>query len=364
MVGRATLPASSTLLPTLSHPPPPSPSPCAPLPPSLTFSASEVRALLADPAATAPPTASTPDFWVLLAALRAFIAAEGGGNGGGPAGGSLPLDGGALPDMVATTDLFVSLSRLYRAKADADADALAAHVGRILISAGRAPDAIPAASVRTFCRNARCLRVVRPPPLGEAWAVPGSRGAAALASALAPGAAATPAAAAATLLVLTRAADAFAAAHGGRFPGGVVPGSSSGSAAAPSASAGSQHQQPEAAGTPPPPPPPIPPVPEAEVEALSAGCAAVLAALGGGSAASQGGGGAAAPPPPPPLSLPPGAAADAARGGGGELHAVASIIGGFAAQEGIKLLTRQFVPVGGALVFDGARAVTAVLEGV
>jgi len=338
-------------------PPPPPPPPH-----THAHTASEVRALLADPAAS-HPTSTTPDFWVLIAALRAFIGGEGGGL--------LPLEGGALPDQTSTTDLFVSLSRLYKAKAAVDAAALAAHAGRILISAGRAPDAIPASAVRTFCRNARNLRAVRSAPLGDAWKA-GSPGAAALGAALGGGGGApasppppttTPAAAAASFLVLTRAADAFAAAHGGRFPGGVPASAAAAAAAAPSASQAGWQQAEDA----PPPsstPPPIPPVPEAEVDALAAGCAAVLAAAGLGGWSGAGVASQPAPPPPPVSPISAELTFDTARCGGGELHAVAAVVGGFAAQEGIKLLTRQFVPVGGALVFEGGRGVTAVLEGV
>ena len=41
------------------------------------------------------------------------------------------------------------------------------------------------------------------------------------------------------------------------------------------------------------------------------------------------------------------------RAGGGELHNIASLTGGLIAQEVIKVITRQYVPVDNCCVFDG-----------
>ncbi len=48
------------------------------------------------------------------------------------------------------------------------------------------------------------------------------------------------------------------------------------------------------------------------------------------------------------------------RCGACELHVVAAVIGAAAAQEAIKLLTRQFVPLPGALVYNAMAATTSV----
>ena len=45
-----------------------------------------------------------------------------------------------------------------------------------------------------------------------------------------------------------------------------------------------------------------------------------------------------------------------------ELHVVAAFMGGVAAQEAIKLVTRQFVPLAGSLVYNAMSATTTVLE--
>jgi len=44
----------------------------------------------------------------------------------------------------------------------------------------------------------------------------------------------------------------------------------------------------------------------------------------------------------------------------GELHVVAAVVGAMAAQEAIKLLTGQFVPIGGALIYNAMQCTTSV----
>ena len=50
------------------------------------------------------------------------------------------------------------------------------------------------------------------------------------------------------------------------------------------------------------------------------------------------------------------------RFGASELHTVAAILGGIAAQEAIKLLTAQFVPLKGTLIFNAMACTSLVLE--
>lgn len=50
------------------------------------------------------------------------------------------------------------------------------------------------------------------------------------------------------------------------------------------------------------------------------------------------------------------------RAQGGEMHNISSVTGGMVAQEAIKLLTRQYVPVEGVCVFDGIRAKAQVFK--
>ncbi|KIX04329.1 uncharacterized protein Z518_05196 [Rhinocladiella mackenziei CBS 650.93] len=56
------------------------------------------------------------------------------------------------------------------------------------------------------------------------------------------------------------------------------------------------------------------------------------------------------------------ATAEVERVSGGELHNISSVIGGMVAQEAIKLLTRQYVPVDGTCVFDGIRSKSGIFK--
>ena len=45
-----------------------------------------------------------------------------------------------------------------------------------------------------------------------------------------------------------------------------------------------------------------------------------------------------------------------------ELHNISSLTGGMVAQEAIKIITRQYVPVDNTSVFDGIKGSTLVLK--
>lgn len=48
------------------------------------------------------------------------------------------------------------------------------------------------------------------------------------------------------------------------------------------------------------------------------------------------------------------------RFGAAELHCVAAVVGGIAAQEAIKLLTGQFIPLQGTLIYNAMAGTSAV----
>ena len=50
------------------------------------------------------------------------------------------------------------------------------------------------------------------------------------------------------------------------------------------------------------------------------------------------------------------------RAGGSELHVIATIVGGVASQEAIKLLTKQFCPLSGPLIYNGIACTSSVLN--
>lgn len=62
--------------------------------------------------------------------------------------------------------------------------------------------------------------------------------------------------------------------------------------------------------------------------------------------------------PEPPAHSP----AHPSRLGAAELHVVASVMGGMAAQESIKLITRQFVPFSGSLIYNAVAQTISALE--
>ena len=338
-------------------------------------------------AANAAPTRDSHQFWLLVAALGRFVAAEGGGR-------CVPL-AGSLPDMTATTEAYVALQNVYVAKARADEAAFAAHVAALhALLVARAgdgdadADAAAAAAavappdgelVRRFCRNARFLRVLRPRSL-EAECGGGSAASAAAsdnfdedfaiagavsddldmsgalaryeeawreeqqeeaglsdeaAAALAPPEALVTSAfgkcqSPALLYIGLRAADAVAEARGGgaaRLPGAglAADGAGAGAAAGPSA------------------------------EALEADAVAVHAA-----ALSLFGGAPSMAEVLPKFTL--GHAREIVRYGGAEVHNIAAVMGGLASQEAVKLITHQYVPLNNTWIFNGVNCHSVALE--
>lgn len=256
---------------------------------------SDLRAVLEDGCA-ANITQQSPDFWVLVAALKRFTAQEGGGQ--------LPLEG-SIPDMHAFTQQYLELQRIYRAKADADAAAVEAHARAILEAARRDPSSIPTSEVKHFCKHARYLRLVRCRSLSEE-VEPSSCRVDALRSALA----AEDSAGNAALYVLLRAADRFHATYQ-RFPGSY----------------------------------------DSEVEEdaalLKSQANAILSECGiTGSSAGR--------------AVSDDLVGEMCRCAAGELHVIAAVVGAMAAQEGIKLLTGQFVPVGGTLIYNAMSCTTSI----
>lgn len=269
----------------------------------------EVYAVLHDKCAV-ELSAKSPDFWMLTSALRKFVEEEGHG--------SLPLQG-SIPDMTATTAAYLQLQTVYRERAEGDAAAVEAHLTRLLSSVDRPSPSISPAAVRTFCRNARNLRVVRfrkLPGNDVAESSNSSDDGRGIQKALS----AEDTSAAASLYLLLRAADAFYAAQG-RWPGSPDSSSSDGEV--------DGHER-----------------DLSRLKSLAVG----LAVRAGASPAA--------------LSISDDLAGEVCRFAAAELHCMGAIVGGIAAQEAIKLLTHQFVPLGGTLVVNsmGLQSSSSVLE--
>ncbi|KAK4386251.1 NEDD8-activating enzyme E1 regulatory subunit AXR1 [Sesamum angolense] len=223
------------------------------------------------------------DFWVLVAALKEFIANEGGGEA--------PLEG-SIPDMTSSTELYVNLQKIYQAKAEADFLVMEQRVRKILKKIGRDPDSISKSTIKTFCRNARKLKVCRYRLMEDEYNSPVQLE---LQKYLTDEDYST----AVGFYILLRAVDRFAANYNsfpGQFDGEM----------------------------------------DEEISRLKTTAVALLGDLGCNGS-----------------NLTEDLINEMCRYGAAELHAVAAIIGGIASQEVIKLITRQFVPMSGTFVFSG-----------
>lgn len=56
------------------------------------------------------------------------------------------------------------------------------------------------------------------------------------------------------------------------------------------------------------------------------------------------------------------AAREVARAGGGELHNISALTGGMVAQEMIKIITKQYIPIDNTCIFDGIGSRCQVLH--
>lgn len=56
------------------------------------------------------------------------------------------------------------------------------------------------------------------------------------------------------------------------------------------------------------------------------------------------------------------AAEEVARAAGGELHNISAVMGGMVAQEMIKIITKQYIPIENTCIFDGIESRCQVLR--
>lgn len=227
--------------------------------------------------------ASSSEFWVMVAALKEFMANE--------SGGETPLEG-SIPDMASSTELYVSLQRVYQAKAEADFLVMERRVRDVLRRIGRDPCSITKANIKNFCKNARKLRICRYRPIEDEFNAPVQAEIQKLLTdedySFAVG-----------FYVLLRAADRYFGNYNsfpGQFDGGL----------------------------------------DEDISRLKTIAVSLLNDLGcNGSTLIED------------------LVSEMVRYGAAELHAVAAIIGGIASQEVIKLITGQFVPMTGTFIFNG-----------
>lgn len=91
----------------------------------------------------------TPLFWILVKALKSFVASN---------DGQLPLPGN-LPDMASDTTNYVTLQNIYYEKSLKDLNMFTENVRKILPLAGRSESDISSGLLKIFCKNTALLYV-------------------------------------------------------------------------------------------------------------------------------------------------------------------------------------------------------------
>ncbi|XP_052248440.1 NEDD8-activating enzyme E1 regulatory subunit-like isoform X1 [Dreissena polymorpha] len=119
--------------------------------------------------------AESSNFWILVRSLKEFVANEGKG--------ALPVRG-TIPDMTADSERYIQLQRIYHNQADTDVAAVSRRYHDLVQSLGLdEPVGIPTShwrcknragciseqEIKTFCKNAAFLRLVRCRSLEEEY---------------------------------------------------------------------------------------------------------------------------------------------------------------------------------------------------
>ncbi|PWN23590.1 hypothetical protein BCV69DRAFT_279520 [Microstroma glucosiphilum] len=120
--------------------------------------AEDIQALL-DDSRCDTVTAKSTNFWLLVRALRSFVAATTTATPSG-GGGLLPL-AGSLPDFKATSSGYVEIQRLYKEKARKDLSGLKGHLRAVLEEVGLPASAIGDEEVESFAKHAGFLKFVK-----------------------------------------------------------------------------------------------------------------------------------------------------------------------------------------------------------
>eukprot|EP00250_Pteridium_aquilinum_P009703 c18873_g1_i2 orf=127-1713(+) len=251
---------------------------------------SELQKVLSDSAAEL--NSGSSDFWVMVAALKEFIANEGEGD--------LPLDG-SIPDMTSTTEYYVTLQKIYQEKAESHVSALDGRVKKLMKQIGRDPHSISKSTIKQFCKNSRNIQVLRYPALEDEFNSLMGQELHKLLDAEENSNA--------TFYVLLRAVDHFASTYN-RYPG-VFDDELDGDAL--------------------------------KLKTIATALLNKMIGIGG-------------------TALSDDLIGEMCRFGASEIHTVASIIGGIASQEAIKLITKQFTPLSGILIYNGIDSTTTILE--
>ncbi|GJQ09482.1 hypothetical protein GpartN1_g1273.t1 [Galdieria partita] len=91
-------------------------------------------------------------FWILVAAVKQYVMEEGQGK--------LPLKG-SVPDMISDTESFVGLQRVYKKRAEKEHRIIHQRVEYICKQVGLEENFVALSEVFEFCRNIRSIAVMR-----------------------------------------------------------------------------------------------------------------------------------------------------------------------------------------------------------
>ncbi|KAK9451637.1 uncharacterized protein V1518DRAFT_409128 [Limtongia smithiae] len=265
-----------------------------------------VLQILNDPRAN-DLTSASDSFWIIAHAVADFVASEEGD-------GLLPLSG-TVPDMKADTQTYVALQSIYRAKAVKDRSIVLKRVRELESSLGRSEEnAITEGEVEAFCKFSRFLVVQDGRSIEQEYTLATAKSDTIIQALTEPfldEESEEPPQSAGSLMavyIAMRAADEFAEQYG-RY-------------------AGSLDEE-----------------YETDIGKIETIAANIMSSLGGTT-----------------TSYLYKALHEIVRYGGGELHNISSLLGGITAQEIIKLLTRQYVPMVNTMVFDGIQSRSEVWE--
>ncbi|XP_063244767.1 NEDD8-activating enzyme E1 regulatory subunit isoform X1 [Bacillus rossius redtenbacheri] len=231
-------------------------------------------------------TSESKPFWVMAKALRDFVESEGQGR--------LPVRG-AIPDMTADTQRYISLQQVYHGQASKDAETVFKHVQQLLHQLSQPADTVSEKDVRLFCKHAANLHAVRGTSVADECAAVNREN---IASALENPESTM------IFYIMLRGVDRFYAEYNmypGEFDNQVEP----------------------------------------DIAKLKACISKLLVEWGCG--------------PFPKDDY----VHEICRCGAAELHSVAAFVGGCAAQETIKLITHQYKPLNNTFIYDGITSNTA-----
>jgi len=217
--------------------------------------------------------------------------------------GKLPL-AGVLPDMTATSDFFVKLQEIYACRAAGDRAAITAHVASIQGELGTSSEAeVSAEYIQRFCQNAHFCEVFRFKTIQEEFS---DASGPEIASECGDEDSLMP------WYVVLRSADRFREIHG-HWPGGLC---------------GDDERS-----------------LSEEAAALSDVMQDIIKTYNQES-----------------LVIDSKYIEEVTRFGGCELHTISSVMGGVAAQEVVKLLTKQYAPVTNTMIYDGLNGKMQVFQ--